>query len=160
MLVMKILNTSGGFKVKNKVWVFDLSLIVVVAIAVLILFNRNEIIKLKDIFVDDVDVSNVSRINIIRSSDNKEIILKGKQAEEFLDTLLNTELKQTKVSDKTIKESFWITTFRENNVAALGVRMDKNLLVDAYSYKGSKNNSKYFKAENGSVFDKTEKLFE
>ena len=134
-----------------------LVVIILLSIGFLLLSNNETTLKAED-FGDVIDRSNVNEIEIIRSSDDKTIIIKEDQAEELYTEFLNAELKEAKNVDGALTEAYWIT-IREDGKRALGIRMDTRLVLSPYDYSGNKKNSESYVVEDDSVLETIEQLF-
>ncbi len=141
-------------KIVGSILVMSILLIV----GFLLLSNNETTLKEED-FGDGIDRSRVNEIEIIRSSDDKKIIIKEAQAEELFTEFLNAELKEEKNVDGALTETYWIT-IREDGKRALGIRIDNRLVLTPYDYNGNKKNSEEYVVEDDSILESIEQLFE
>ncbi|AWE07629.1 hypothetical protein DCE79_09645 [Lysinibacillus sp. 2017] len=114
---------------------------------------------MREEFPDVIRAENVSEINVIRGSDDKEVtIIEENPKENLLAALLDTDVKKAKGSNKDDSESYWITIKNENE-REFGFRIDNELNVTPYEYGGSKKNSDNYLFSDGKVLKIIESLF-
>ena len=135
-----------------------LALIILLIVGFLLLTNNETTLK-EEGFEDEINRSNVNEIEIIRSSDDKTIIVKEGQAEELFTEFLNAKIKEAKNVDGALTETYWIT-IREDGKRALGIRIDNRLVLTPYDYNGNKKNSEEYVVEDDSILESIEQLFE
>ncbi len=100
-------------------------------------------------FNEFVHTAEITSIDIIRSSDDKEVVIEnGNDIKELLKHFSEAELMEDEMGSIDFNESYWIT-LRSNNVRKLGMTVydDKYLLIFDYN----KNNSTGYQII--SVFD-------
>ena len=131
---------------------------ILVIVGFLLLSNKETTLKEEGVG-GGIDHSRVNEIEIIRSSDDKKIIIKEAQAEELFTEFLNAELKEEKNVDGALTEAYWIT-IREDGKRALGIRIDNRLVLTPYDYNGNKKNSEEYVVEDDSILESIEQLFE
>lgn len=135
-----------------------LVLIILLIVVFLLLFNKETTLK-DEGFGNEIDISNVTEIEVIRGSDDKKVILKEGQTKELFNKFLNAKLKEVEDVDGELTESFWIT-IREDGKRVLGITIDNKLALSPYDYNGNKKNSENYLLEDDSILKSLEQLFE
>ena len=137
-----------------------LVLIILLIVVFLLLSNKETTLK-DEVFRNEIDISNVSEIEIrrISGSDEKKITLHGEQAKELFNQFLNAKLSKEGKVDEKFTESFYII-IRKDEKSALGIRIDNTLTLSPYDFNGNRKNNKDYLLEDDSVLKSIERLFD
>ncbi|MGD6875086.1 DUF5301 domain-containing protein [Bacillus infantis] len=107
------------------------------------------------------DMSEVSSIQIIKSSTNKEVILeKESDVKSLIQSWSEMELKADEMGSLDFKESYWIT-LKANDEREYGLTVydDKYLLVYDFSKRTKKDSSRSYQIISGADLDDIEQYF-
>lgn len=154
---MKKLKHYGGTSLK-KVVITILAMIILSILIFFLLFSSNKATTLKEDLKGEIDISKLNKIEIIRSFDDKTIILKGSQSHQLINELLNAKLIEAKVEEEST-ESYWIN-IKEDGNRFVGIRMSNSLTFSLYDYKDHNNYSNNYTLVDDSVLRSVERLFE
>lgn len=87
------------------------------------------------------DSPEITSIEIIRTSDNQDVVLEGgNDVRDLMNQLSETELREKSIGSIDFEESYWITIRADNNRKfGLTIYDEKYMLI--YDYESSKQNS-------------------
>ncbi|MDF0729015.1 DUF5301 domain-containing protein [Cytobacillus sp. S13-E01] len=130
--------------------------IIIVFLGIFYFYNVNKTTSLDNV-LSDIDVSDITSIEIIKSSDNKEKILQNKnEINNFIQIFSQVEFKERSLKKLKFDESYWIT-IRENEERSVGMTIyDENYML-VYIYKPTSQNS--FEILNGRSLTDIENYF-
>ncbi len=120
------------------------------------IFKTNN--SFKNTVLENIRITDVTIIEIIRSADNKEIVITDRnQIDKIMSNFLVANLKKSKILDQNFNESYWIK-IRVNKKLKLGLRLDDKNYISVFDY--DKGNIGDFKINGNFEKEIIENLFE